>query len=730
MYMYNFKKLKQIALFLLIVMLSKGAAFATGGEGMWLPLLLKKYNEAEMKQMGMKISADDIYNVNKACLKDAIVQLGQFCTGEIVSDKGLVFTNHHCGYDAIQSQSSIEHNYLQDGFWAMSNGEELPIEGLSMKILVKMEDVTEKVKKALEGTNPNNPFAVDAALGNIEKEATEGTHYKASVESMFAGNEYYLFLYEEFTDIRLVGAPPSSVGKFGGDTDNWMWPRHTGDFSIFRIYAGKDNKPAVYAKNNVPYKPKKSLKISLKDVEQTDFSMIMGFPGSTTRYLTSSALEFDLNNTNQDYIKLFGKRLEIMKEAMAQDPKVKIALAADYASYANTYKYFVGQTNGLKKDNVINEKKKYEESLQKWIDAKKTRKDEYGTILPDYAKNHTSYQPYSKAFNYLNLAIFAPKVMLRAYHASALKANLEEKDPNKNAIDTEIAKLKAEMKESFEDYNAEVDQELLAEMMLLYYQNVPKDQQPPSIKEIPSKYKTKTLEGSFEKFAETAFKKSVFASEAKYKAFLNKPNAKILAKDPILMIATQAIDEFRQKMAVNYAKFTQTNDYLDTKYQKLMREYQPNKKFYPDANSTLRLTYGKILSYDPRDAVHYKYYTTIDGLMEKYTPGDAEFDLPKKVLELYEKKDYGKYADKNGNLRIAFLSDNDITGGNSGSPVLNANGDLIGIAFDGNWESMTGDLYYEHKVNRTISVDIHYVLWVIEKVGKCNRLISELNIVK
>jgi hypothetical protein len=715
----NFKFIFSLSFAFIIVLNSKA------DEGMWLPLLLKKLNEGDMQKAGLKLTADDIYNINKSSLKDAIVQLGGFCTAEVISGEGLLLTNHHCAYDAIQSHSSVKNDYLTNGFWAMTREEELPNQGLTASFLVRMEDVTARVLAAVtEDMNEQERISkIKKEIAEIKAQAIKDTYYNADVKSMFDGNEYYLFVYETYRDVRLVGAPPSSIGKFGGDTDNWMWPRHTGDFALLRIYTGPDGKPADYSKDNVPLKPRHFLPVSLKGVQQNDFAMIMGYPGSTDRYLTSFGVKQAIEKDQPARVKIREERLRLMKEDMDKSDEVRIKYSSKYAQVSNYWKYFKGQTEGLKRLKVYDKKKQLENDFLAWVAKDEARLKKYGSVISDFEKVYENSGKYILSQVYLQEAAFGSEIILFSLRNMQLNMTLAGGD--KDAIAQTVEGMKAMAEEHFKDYNTATDQKVTAALLKMYYEDVPADQHPEIFNTIKTKYK-----GDFNKYVAEMFAKSVFATKERYMKFLENPSAKVLAKDPAFVCMQSIITNAQMNIS---PKAGATRD-LDTKASRLfiagLREMQPEKKFYPDANFTMRLTYGNVLDYYPRDAVYYNYYTTLEGIMEKEDPKNDEFVVPSKLKELYKNKDYGMYADKDGKLRVCFITNNDITGGNSGSPVIDGEGNLIGCAFDGNWEAMSGDIAFEPELQRTIVVDSRYILFIIDKFAGAGHLVKEMKIVQ
>ncbi|KOH47020.1 S46 family peptidase [Sunxiuqinia dokdonensis] len=698
---------------------------ATADEGMWLPSLVHKLNIGEMQEMGMELSADDIYSINNSSLKDAIVAIDRgSCTGELISAQGLMLTNHHCGFDEIQTHSSVEHDYLQDGFWAKSLEEELPNPGKTVSFLVRVEDVTDQL---LEGLDEDLDFsarnaAIQRKSFEIQKEATDDTHYDARVQSLFEGNRFYLFVYETFRDVRLVGAPPKSIGKFGGDTDNWMWPRHTGDFALFRVYAGPDGKPANYSEENIPYQPKHHLPISLKGYEEGDFAMVLGYPGSTNRYKSSFGIEYTMTGTNEARINAREKKLEILKQYMSSGQKERIQYASKHARSSNYYKYSIGQNKGLNALQVIEKKKTLEEKFTNWVNEDEGRKEKYAEALSLIESAYEDTRD-EQAYEYLvESMVRGPEIFYFSYGAKGLFEAL--KQGNTERIAANAAQMKAELDDFFKDYNASTDAKIAGALMSVFQENVVSTYHPDFFKEIRKKYK-----GDFMAYAEKMFDKTVFANQEELEAFLDNPKLKTLEKD---MAFQSALDIF-DMMSILGAKMSETKDDLLTGRRLFvagLMEMEQDRKFYPDANSTMRLTYGTVGDYVPRDGVHYSYYTTLKGYIEKEIPGDDEFDVPAKLKELYYANDFGQYADKDGTLHTCFTTNNDITGGNSGSPVINGKGELIGVAFDGNWEAMSGDIAFEPELQKCINVDIRFVLWTIDKFAGATNLIEEMTIVK
>ena len=693
-------------------------------EGMWLVSLLNRMNEAEMKGLGLNLTKEEIYSINTASLKDAIVRLnyGQ-CTGEVVSDKGLIFTNHHCGYDAIQTLSTVENNLLLDGFCAKSFAEELPIENFKISFLVRIDDVTKDMLSVVSDgmSEADRDKALAAKSKELSAANTNNGMYEVEVKSFFYGNEYYMMVYQTFSDIRLVGNPPESVGKFGGDTDNWMWPRHTGDFSMLRIYADKNNQPAAYSKDNVPFKPKHFLPVNIEGVSEGDFTMIMGFPGRTSRYLTSYGIEQAVETRNPALIECLGTKLESWKSVMDKDARVRLMYAAKYASTANGWKYYIGQTRGLKRLDVKSDKAKIEVNFTKWLNGNGTTKSKYGETLKSIEDYYNEWDPYVKASTYSSLCGIggAEFMAFSADMGEAIKQILAETDETKRKEG--LASLQSDIDAHFKEYDAETDKVVFVNLTVLYRGRITADR-PTWHAMLDEKYK-----GSAMAYANKLFETSVFVNKDRLMKFLEKPSAKVIDKDLAYIAASSA--------SVHAMNFRSLNP--QQKFNKGMRQFvaglremSPDKAFAPDANSTMRVTYGIVDDYKAADAVHYDYYTTAAGIMEKRDNSNPEFVVPDKLAELITKKDFGRYANEKGELPACFIHNLDITGGNSGSPVIDGDGNIVGIAFDGNWEAMSGDIAFEPELQRTISVDIRYVLFVVEKLMGGKNIVDELKYVK
>ncbi len=707
-------------------------------EGMWLPHLLHSINESDMQNAGLKLTAEDIYNVNSSSLKDAIVSLGGFCTGEMISSNGLMLTNHHCAFDDIQTHSSVENDYLSNGFWAMNKNEELPNEGLTASFLVSIKDVSEKILSEIDSkmSESERSEKIKSLSKKIIEEELGESHYSARVRSFYEGNEFYLLTYETFKDVRLVGAPPNSIGKFGGDTDNWMWPRHTGDFALYRIYADANGMPSEYSEDNIPYSPKHHLPIQLDGVSDGDYSMILGFPGRTNRYLTSFGIKEALQESNPAIVKIRDKKLAVMREYMSADPATNIKYAAKYAQISNYWKYYIGQSKGLRRMNVYEKKLSLENTFRAWVNSGDSiRKKKYGNTLEMIENSYDMNSELNLSRIYLNEGFFrGAEILYFSYMIHNKISALENKEKKeKKAV---LEELIVDAKGFYKNYNSNLDESLLASMLEMYYYNIDKSKHPELFSKIETKSKNDFIKRfvygvdkiDFENYARKVFKNSIFSEEEKCLKFLNNPDIEKLKNDPAYNIINSIYSHYLNTF-YSKRKIARENKKIGSRlFLEGLREMNPEKKWYPDANSTLRLTYGTVADYIPGDAMYYNYYTTIDGIMEKEDSTNSEFIVPAKLKELYNIGDYGQYADTSGNLRINFISNNDITGGNSGSPVINAWGELIGTAFDGNWEAMSGDIAFENEIQRTISVDIRYIMFIIDKYAQAKYLIDEMTI--
>jgi hypothetical protein len=695
-------------------------------EGMWLVTLLGQEQYDKMTAAGLKLSKEQLWDLNNKCLTNTIVHFGGFCTGEVVSDKGLVFTNHHCGYAQIAALSTVDHNYLKDGFWAKSFQEELPAPGLYVNFLVKVEDVTADVTATAKSSDPATFYKNrEEAYKAISKKYSEDGKYKVSVKDMFKGNQYLVFVYEQFSDIRFVGTPTESVGKFGGDTDNWMWPRHTGDFSVFRIYSSKDNKPAAYNTANVPYTPKSHLKVSVKGVKEGDYTMIMGYPGRTNRYEVSNGIQLAQDVVNPAIVKLREKRLAYMLTEMQKDPKVKIDMAGEYAQIANYWKYFIGQTEQLKKLKVYDEKVFNETQFKTWAAGKA----DYEKLLDEYNAIYADYKPIALQSTYLNEGIFGSAIVKFSANFIALEKLLAAEKPDAEKVRTTKENIKNAWKTFIGTENIPSDKNIFAWVTQTYYQDIPADQHP---KDFYGKViKKPTDAASFQKYADKVFASTSFLDEKKFNDFMDKLTKESLLKEPVYAHTKAFYDNYINNYSPKVNAFNEKNYLLGMRYIKGLKEMNKNNVAYPDANGTMRISYGNVKSYQPQDGVTFNYYCTLSGQLAKYKKGDYEFDLPQNLLEKAAAKDFGQYADKNsGDLNVSFISNNDITGGNSGSPVLDADGNLVGLAYDGNWEAMSGDIKFDTRFKRTICLDVRYLLWYMDKLGGATNLVNELTLVK
>ena len=715
-------------LFLSTTLLFMGV-FAWADEGMWLMTFIERLKYSDWQKEGLHLTPEEIYSVNNASLKDAVVSFNGYCTAEVVSDKGLVFTNHHCGYEKIAELSTPEHDYLNNGFWARTHEEELKPDNLYVRFLVRMGDATDRIVKKL---NDNmSPEERDAVIKKeykaIENENNENGKYVVVVKDFYGGNEFYYFVYQDYTDVRLVGTPPQSIGKFGGTTDNWEWPRHTGDFSIFRIYADKNGNPAPYSLDNVPLKPKHSLPIKMSGVKPGDFAMTIGYPGSTQRYMSSYGIEQALNVEFPAWVDAAGTARHAMKQNMDKDRKIALDYASSYANIDNYWKNRIGMSQALKKLNTKGKKIEIEKNFTDWVNQDAARKAKYGKVLENLKKYYAGSNEFVKNRTYLVRGIIqGSNAVQNAYQLGRVfdYYNQQSAEVKKEIL----GKLEKDLDNTFENFDSNTERDILAETLQVYADNVSPDYMAEQVKVAKKEYNN-----DFKSYVNNVFRNSVFTSKRDVLNLFKNGNAEKLQKDPLFILGSSLFDSYRnvpekQKelkdlYAKNYRLFIEG-----------LRASQPNKVFYPDANFTMRLSTGKVVSLPenpkrPSD-VNDNYYTTLQGQMRKYLPGDEEWDIPLKLIKLYNTSDFGPYANKNGTMPVSFLTDNDITGGNSGSPVISGNGELIGIAFDGNWEAMSGDIEFEKNLQRTINVDIRYVLFIIDKFAGAENIINELKLVK
>lgn len=718
--------LRKLSLSLLIISLLT-PSILRADEGMWLPLLLNK-READMKNKGMKISAEDIYSINQSSLKDAIMIFGRGCTGEFVSEQGLLLTNHHCGYSNIVSLSTVESDYLTNGFWAYNMKEELPCPGLSITQLIFMEDVTDKVLKGVTNniTEKERNEIIEKNIKEIIENTTKNSRYKAEVKPFYYGNQYFLYVNEEFNDVRLVGAPPSSIGKFGGDTDNWMWPRHTGDFSIFRVYADKDNKPAKYSEDNIPYTPKKHLKINTKGSKEGDFTFVFGYPGRTQQYITSHEVNQISNLGNPARIKLRDSRLNVYNVAMQKSPSQRLRYASQVAGIGNGWKKWIGETKGIQRLNVVDNKREFEREFDIWANTTQARKEEYSGLIKEFNNVYSIKSKHEMPYIYLSEAVLASDFMKNTREVLSLIKLSEKKD--KTTVQTKADNLNKKLGLYFEnDYvnHRKIDKDIFVNTMSIYYNDYAKS----NYNWLQLKI-VKSFKSDYKKYFEYVYDKSFISNPKKFQKILNNFKANRSSKDPAVELLSMILNDVVNN---NIPELSKINDKLDSLYRiyvKGQMEMNSNKNFYPDANFTLRVAYGNIEPYYPRDGVKYESFTTIEGIMEKENPDIYDYVVVPKLKELYKNKDYGQYKNEKGELPVAFIASNHTTGGNSGSPVLNGNGELIGINFDRCWEGTMSDIAYDLDQCRNISIDIRYCLFIIDKYAGANNLIQEMTIVK
>jgi hypothetical protein len=695
--------------------------------GMWIPSLLNGMNESEMKKLGMKISAEDIYSINHSSMKDAVPQFDGGCTAEVISDKGLILTNHHCGFDNIQSHSTVEHDYLTNGFWAYKMEEELPNKDLYVTFIIRIEDVTSKV---LEGTatlanESEKQKKIQENISILNKTLPKETWQENSIRTFFDGNQYLLFVIENYEDVRLVGAPPSSIGKFGSDTDNWVWPRHTGDFSLFRIYADKNNRPAKYSKDNVPYKPKHFFPISIKGIKENDFTMVLGFPGRTQEYLPAVAVEQIVNTLNPAKIEVRDAALKVQDGFMRKDQAIKIQYASKYASVANYWKKWIGESKGLKKSNAVEVKQKFETDFQQKV-IKAGKEAAYGNLLSDFEKNYAEIKDYALARDlFTEVALRNTEILQNGYRLYQLEQILKTK--GEQAFTDRKNNLSNGIVDFYRDYNVNVDKNVFEQLIAIYAKRLPSQFLPNELKNLNASQLTTDVYSNTKLTKLEDFRSLL---EGDSKTVIEKINA-----DKGYQILKAMADAHTKNVMPKYDELNLKNSATQRTYMKAILELSPKSaRIFPDANSTLRVTYGKVKGYKPNDAITYEPFTYLEGVMEKYVPGDYEFDVPKKIIDLYNTKDYGNYGVKGLDraelkMPVNFIATNHTTGGNSGSPALDAKGNLIGLNFDRVWEGTMSDIYYSPEICRNIMVDIRYVLFIIDKYAGADNLIKEMKII-
>ena len=689
--------------------------------GMWIPSLLKGANEKEMKALGMKISADDIYSANHSSLKDAVPHFDGGCTAEMISPKGLLLTNHHCGYDNIQSHSTVENDYLTNGFWAYNMEQELPNKDLTVTFIIKIEDVTNKIFEGVLNlpSESDKQKKIQQNITAVSKSFAKEAWQEAMIRAFYDGNQYLLFVTETFKDVRLVGAPPSSIGKFGSDTDNWVWPRHTGDFALFRIYADKNNRPAAFSKDNVPYTPKHFFPVSAKGIQDNDFTMVMGYPGRTQEYLPSFAVEQIVTDLNPAKIEIRDAALKVQDGFMRKDNAIKIQYASKYAGVANYYKKWIGETKGLKKSNAVGVKKEFEKKFQDRVN-KAGKQAEYGTLLADFEKNYTEIKEYAIARDYFSEVVLRnTEILTFGYRLYQLEQVYNTR--GEQAFTDRKNNLIAGFESLYKDYSAQVDEKVFEQLIDLYAKKSPKQFLPESLNNLDASALTTSV-FSTSKLTNYNGLKELLTGDAK--TVLEKLN-----QDKAYQLVKSLADSYIKDVAPKFEEINLKNNALQRTYMKAITEFFPNDRIFPDANSTLRVTYGQVKGYKPSDAVVYESVSYLDGVIEKYIPGDYEFDAPAKLIDLYNKKDYGKYADKNGKMPLCFIATNHTTGGNSGSPALDARGNLIGLNFDRVWEGTMSDIYYSPEICRNIMVDSRYILFIIDKFAGAKNLIDEMTII-
>ncbi len=706
-------------------------AWSRADEGMWLPVFLN-YNEAEMQQLGFKLTAEDVYSVNHHSMKDAIVLFGGGCTAELISSKGLLLTNHHCGYSYVQRYSTLEHNYLHNGFWAKSFEEEIPCEGLSVTFLVEMRDVS---KEVLAGVNDNMGNAdrekvINDNIDKLKKELVKGTHYTVDIKSFYYGNQYFAFINETYNDIRLVGTPPESIGKFGGDTDNWMWPRHTGDFSMYRIYADKNNQPAAYSKDNVPFTPKKYFTISTKGVEENDFTLVFGYPGSTQQFIISDAVDMTVNDINPVAIHQRGVRLDIMKKYMNLSTEIRLMYSAKSNSISNGWKKWIGENKGLIECKVVDKKKTEEAEFEQWLKRNPEMNKQYGNVLSDLKKSYGTYRKLNTSITYFYETFWAVEMMRFLYQNCTALIDIAS-DKTKTNEEFEAAKTKTlgRIDGFYSSYYKPIDKECFVELLHYYFTTLNPELMPDELKQYAF-LTAPGLKAVLQGFAEDIYEKSVYKDAETFKAYLQKANKKTVAKlknDIVFQLFSPAMEQYgNDYLAMREVQTQINNDYR--LYVKALMLKEKDKTFYPDANLTMRVTYGQVKGFYPADGKDYVYYTTLAGVIEKDNPDIFDYKVDPKLKQLFEARDYGRYANSKGEMPVAFIASNHTTGGNSGSPVINANGELIGVNFDRVWEGTMSDINYDVNRCRNISLDIRYFLFIVDKFAGAQNILNEMTL--
>ncbi len=720
--------MKKILLITILISLTKNTILANPDEGMWIPLLIEKYNITLMKEKGFRLSAEDIYSINRASMKDGVMSFGGGCTAEFISADGLVITNHHCGYGRIQDHSTLDHDYLTNGFWAMSKKEELPNPGLRVTLLKWMTDVTDSVLTGTndEMSNDEREKIIKSNIDKIEARAIAGTGYEATIKPFFMGNQYFLFVNEVFRDVRLVGAPPSSIGRFGGDTDNWVWPRHTGDFSLFRVYADKNNRPAEYSPDNIPFKPAYFFPVSLKGVKEGDFTMVIGYPGTTSEYVSSYHIDMIKNYINPRLIDVRTEKINIINKAMESDPLIRIKYSAKKASISNSWKKWMGEIQGLDRIKTIENKKEFEDQISKWIKSDNTRNVKYGRIIPTYEKIYPELREYMLVNNITSEIVNGIEVLSIAKSLKVL-ADLVEKKGNHEEIKNIKKRIMTTSASFFKDYDQSTDRELFKALMKMYGEIIGEKWQAPEYIKMKGACK-----GDFSSLAAKLYSRSVFTDESRFRKFVgdfNYSSMKRLNKDKFYILSNDISNFIANNIRPELNRLTSEIQNLNRIYMKAQMEFNEARTFYPDANSTLRVAYGKVTGYFSRDAVYFMPVTTLAGVIEKDNPLIYDYDVPDKLKELYISKNYGRFG-QNGQLNVCFIADNHTTGGNSGSPVLNSDGHLIGINFDRGWEGVASDMAYNPDQSRNISLDIRFALFIIDKFAGAGYLLDEMTIIE